>query len=134
MRKEGVALLLVLVILASGTVGYLAGASSSRTTTLTTLVAAPHAEQVVLAASCSPLGYTGQINATNVGSASVNLTEIILVEFGGSSVVTHFPHGFVIASGNESTLTQGFSYMGGNVTIGALSAKGSLFYTSCSHH
>jgi len=132
-RKGSVTVLLVLTILASGTAGYLVGASSSHPTTLTTVLPSSPYERVILTASCSPVSYTGAIRATNVGAAPVNLTELVLTEFGGGHVVTYFPHGIVIVSGNETTLTQGYYYMGGNVTIGVISVLGNLFTTSCSH-
>ena len=131
MRKEAITLLVVLLVLASGTVGFLLGDDFSHTVSATTPPYIHPSEQAILAASCAPPGWTGAIIATNVGKIPVNITEITLTDLGGNNV-RPIPNGIVIEPDTYSTLSQGLAYNGNNVTIGAVSEYGNVFSTSCS--
>ena len=120
------------MVLASGAVGYFVGVTSPATNQ-TTIPSPPlHAnEQIILAASCSPVGNTGAIIATNTGAMPVNLTDVTIRDSSGLHIAATFRDGIVVNSGNYATLSQGVAYSGSNVTIGALSMYGSLFTVSC---
>jgi len=122
---------MVLLVLASGVVGYLVGAANPRAANTTTSPPPTQLPQVLLAASCSPVGNTGAIIAANTGTIPVNLTEVTISDSSGIHVASTFQHGTVVNSGNYATLSQGIAYSGSNVTIGAVSEYGTLFTTSC---
>jgi hypothetical protein len=123
---------MALIILASGVVGYLIGVSSTQGTN-TTIVPPPTRpyEQAILAASCFPDGNTGAIIATNLGTIPVNITEIRTIDSAGYHIAATFQHGILIQSGHYATISHGIVYSGSNVTIAALSMKGTEFSTMC---
>lgn len=131
MRKEVITLLMVTLVLASGVVGYLVGATGHATNQTTIPPPTRPHEDILLAASCSPAGNTGAIIATNAGAIPVNITEVTVSDSTGYHIGATFQHGVLINSGAYATLSQGIAYSGSNVTIGALSAYGSLFTTLC---
>jgi hypothetical protein len=132
MRREATTVLMVLIVVASGVVGYLVGIASTQATNQTTIppLIHPH-EQVILAASCFPDGNTGAIIVTNIGTIPVNITEIITTDSGGSHVSASFQPGILIQPTHYSTISQGIAYSGRNVTIKTISVYGSLFATVC---
>jgi hypothetical protein len=130
MRNGAVAALLVVAILAGAGAGYLVGVTSQATNHTATLPNVLY-PQIVLAASCSPVGNTGVIIATNAGAIQVNITEVTVSDSSGIHVGATFQHGIIVNSGRYVTLSQGIEYSGSNVTVGALSNYGGLFTTSC---
>jgi len=130
MRKETIALLMVLLVLASGVAGYLIGAATQPTNNTTITLPRPH-EQVILAAACYPLGNTGAIIATNVGALPVNITELFISDSSGANVDIGFGHGILINSTHYATLSHGIPYAGSNVTMQAMSMIGNLFEATC---
>jgi hypothetical protein len=131
MRKEAIVLLMVLLVLASGLVGYLVGVTSHEPNQTTTPMPSQPHEQISLAASCFPFGNTGAIIATNTGTKPVNLTEVTISDSSGIHIAETFQYGIVVNSGNYVTLSQGIAYSGSNVTIEAVSEYGTIFTTSC---
>ena len=130
MRKETITLLVVLLVLASGMTGYLAGVTSQSGNHTTTLPNVLY-QRIILAASCSPVGNTGAIIAINTGDIPVNLTEVTISDSSGIHIGAAFQHGIIINTGNYATLSQGIAYSGSNVTIGTLTKYGGFFTTLC---
>ena len=129
MRKEAITLSVVLLVLASGSVGYLVGVTINQPPT-TPPPSQPH-ELIRLAASCYPAGNTGAIIATNTGTIPVNLTEVTISDSSGIHVSATFQHGILVNSGNYATLSRGIAYSGSNVTIEAVTEYGTIFATAC---
>ena len=121
--------MVVLLVLASGSVGYLVGVATNQPP-VTPPPSQPR-ELINLAASCYPAGNTGAIIATNTGAIPVNLTEVTISDSSGIHIGETLQRGILVNSENYAILSQGIAYSGNNVTIGAVSAYGTLWTTQC---
>jgi hypothetical protein len=131
MRNRTATVLIVFLILASGAVGYSVGVSVNQTAIPPPSPPSHPREQMILAASCSPVGNTGAIIAVNTGAIPVNLTEVTISNSSGIHIEATFQYGILVNSGNYATLSQGIGYSGSNATIMAVSMYGTVFATKC---
>ena len=92
-------LLVVLLVLASGAVGYFAGVTSQSSNHTTTLPDVLY-QRIILAASCSSVGNTGAIIAINTGDLPVNLTEVTISDSSGIHIGATFQHGLLVNTGD----------------------------------